>query len=278
MRLPDVIPAHEYPLTETLRWLIACQTAFINGFGGTAAESLEGYQRKSVELAQGLEFIFSFDDVQKMVLTRRHWLLMQMSVAGNGPTINDLIRAETTERQRYFQTLVQAYTQVQATWSGSVTTTLLVADTNVYEHNEDYWDEIDWAALASANNARLLVPNAVVRELDKHKRSDRNNKVSDTNPESVRTRARVSTRRLREKFAAPDAVRSLVKPGATAELLIDSPGHEPLADTDSEIIDRAQAVRWFTQQPVTLVTGDGNMQFAAAAAGLQVINVYEAGH
>src|SRR5664279_2110636 len=78
MRVPDVIPAHEFPLTETLRWLIACKTAFVNGFGGTAAESREAYQRKTVELSQGLGYIFSFDDVHRMILTRRHWLLMQM--------------------------------------------------------------------------------------------------------------------------------------------------------------------------------------------------------
>lgn len=277
MRLPDVLPAHEYPLIETVRWLIECKTAFVNGFVGTAAEALESYQRKSVQLSKTLEFIFSFDDVQKMILTRRHWLLMQLSVNGNGPTVNDLIHAETTERQRYFETLVQDYTQMQSAWSAT-STRLLVADTNVYEHNEDYWDEIDWAALAGANDIRLLVPNVVVRELDSHKRSDRKNKVSDTNPELVRTRARVSTRRLREKFDAPDDVESLAKPGATAELLIDSPSHVPIADPDAEIIDRALAVRWFTQQPVTLVTGDGNMQFSASAAGLHVINVYESGH
>jgi len=114
MRVPDVIPAHEFPLTETLRWLIACKTAFVNGFGGTAAESREAYQRKTVELSQGLEYIFSFDDVQRMILTRRHWLLMQMVVTGNGPSINDLIRAETTERLRYFEALVQTYTPASA--------------------------------------------------------------------------------------------------------------------------------------------------------------------
>jgi hypothetical protein len=277
MRLPSVIPNHEYPLSETLRWLIACKTAFVNGFGGTAAESLEKYQRKTAELSRGLEFIFSLDDVQKMLLTRRYWLLMGMVVAESGPTVNDLISAESTERQRYFETLVQTYTQIQAKWAES-RTRLLVADTNVYEHHEDYWDEIDWGKLAKATDIRLLVPNVVVRELDNHKRTDRRNKVSDTNTEDVRTRARIATRRLRERFADPDAVVSLAQPGATAELLLDPPGHVPLEDPDSEIIDRALAIRWFTQRPVSVVTGDGNMQFAASSAGLEVINVYETGH
>jgi len=245
MRLPSVNPAHEYALSETLRWLIECKTAFINGFGGSAAESLEKYQRKTVELSRGLEFIFSFDDIQKMVLTRRHWLLMEMVVTSNGPTVNDLISAETTERQRYFEALVHTYTRAQATWEGSKTK-LLVADTNVYEHNEEYWDEVDWARLAKASDVRLLIPNAVVAELDRHKRTDRKNKVSDTNDEDVRTRARVSTRRLRERFVDPDKLISLAGPGATAELLIDPPGHIPLEDADAEIIDRALAVRWFT--------------------------------
>lgn len=276
MRLPVVIPAHEYSLSETVKWLEKCKNEYLSGFGGNAAESLESYQRGTVQLSKGLDYIFSHDDVETMLLTRRHWLLMQMSVAGNGPVIHDLIQAESTERQRFFDELAATYQKALATW-GSSTTKLLIADTNVYEHNEEYWDEINWVDLAGTADVRLLVPNAVVRELDRHKRSPQNQKVSDTNDEMVRSRARVSTRRLRAMFGKVDEVRA-IKSGASAELLIDPPGHVPSGDPDAEIIDRALAAHWFTQRPVTLVTGDGNMQFAAEAAGLNVINVYEADH
>jgi len=268
---------HDFPMSETMRWLIECKTAFINGFGGSAAESLEKYQRKTTELSRGLGSIFSFDDLQKMLLTRRHWLLMEMLATSNGPTIHELIGAETTDRQRYFEALVQQYTQLEGAWKDNPVK-IVVADTNVYEHNEQYWDEVPWAPLAGASAVRLMVPMAVVRELDKHKRTDRKNKVSDTNDEDVRTRARVSTRRLREKFIEPSTVVSLATPGATAELIIDAPDHRPNDDADAEIIDRALAVQRLTERKVALMTGDGNMQFAARSAGLDVINVYEVGH
>lgn len=91
---------HDYPMSETLRWLIACKTSFINGFGGNAADALEEYQRTTTELSGGLGFIFTFDDLQEMLLTRRHWLLMEMVAASNGPTIHELINAEATDRRR----------------------------------------------------------------------------------------------------------------------------------------------------------------------------------
>lgn len=71
---------------------------------------------------------------------------------------------------------------------------------------------------------------------------------------------------------------SLATPGATAELIIDSRDHQPGDDTDAEIIDRALAVQRLTARKVALVTGDGNMQFAARSAGLDVIPLYEEGH
>lgn len=38
MRLPAVVPDREHANETVLRWLIECKTAFINGFGGSAAK------------------------------------------------------------------------------------------------------------------------------------------------------------------------------------------------------------------------------------------------
>jgi predicted ribonuclease YlaK len=62
-----------------------------------------------------------------------------------------------------------------------------MADTNVYFHNDASFNEIDWLALASCAEARLLIPMTVVRELDTHKRSNRQANVSDSNDELLRT-------------------------------------------------------------------------------------------
>lgn len=57
------------------------------------------------------------------------------------------------------------------------------------------------------------------------------------------------------------------------ELLLDPVGHRHLEDPDSEIIDRALALKIASRQDVYILTGDGNMQFVADVAGLKVASL-----
>lgn len=148
---------------------------------------------------------------------------------------------------------------------------LIVPDTNIFLHQEQYFDELDWYEMVTvAAEFRVMVPMAIVRELDKGKRAQPGKKVSDTNLESVRTRARVSSRRLRELFKDPRQVQPFGKLG-TIELLLDPVGHKHLHDPDSEIIERAVALKIASGMQVYILTGDGNMQFMADVAGLDVV-------
>lgn len=269
MRLPAVVPDREHANETVLRWLIDCKTAFINGFGGNAAESLEKYQCKTVELSRGLGFIFGYDDIERMLLTRRHWLLMETVVTSNGPTVHELINAETNDRQRFLEDLVQHYTNLQTAWS-TVTAPVVVPDTNVYLHSNEYFDDIDWLKRTGSDAVRLLVPMAVTRELDKAKREGKQVPVSLANQEPVRTRARLTAQKLRKLFDDPTKVVTLA-PGVEIELIIDPPDHRPIADTDSEIIDRTLAVKRLIGRSVSIATNDIGMQFAAKAAGLDVV-------
>ncbi len=150
---------------------------------------------------------------------------------------------------------------------------LLVPDTNVYLHHQSHFDAIDWSGLAKASGqVRVMVPMAVVRELDKNKRTQGNKRVSEISDELVRTRARVSSKRIRDLFESPFGTPRLSN-NVTIELILDPPGHRRIDDPDSEIIDRALTARTVSGRQVSIVTGDGNMQFAARVAGHGVVAV-----
>ena len=208
MLLSAVAPMNDYAMSEVLKALRLVKDNLGNLGSGTAAEVLEQYQRWSSQSAESLGYIFNAEALEHLLLTRRHWLLMETVVTGNGSAVFDTFRAEQTDRKRIFEAAVKECETLERAWDG-VLTTLVAADTNVYLHHEQYFDTIDWRELAGAEDVRLLVPAAVVRELDKHKRSAKNITVSDTNPESVRTRARVTGRRLRQLLADPKAIAKL---------------------------------------------------------------------
>jgi len=116
------------------------------------------------------------------------------------------------------------------------------------------------------------VPIAVVRELDKKKVAAKNITVSDTNPEPQRTRARVTSRRLRDLIQNPDWTAKIV-PGVEIELLLDPLDHRPIDDTDTEIIERALAAKRLAGKDISVLTGDGGMEFGAKIEGLSVISI-----
>ncbi|GAW51492.1 MULTISPECIES: PIN domain-containing protein [unclassified Nocardioides] len=144
-------------------------------------------------------------------------------------------------------------------------------DTNIYLHQDSYFDHIPWRELSgSSNPVRVLIPAAVLRELDKSKNGNGQNKVSDTCKETVRTRARVTSRRIRTRFASPLDVVELDE-GVTLELLLDARQHRRLEREDDELIERADAIQSLAGREVHIVTVDGNMQFAAQVAGVGVL-------
>lgn len=149
---------------------------------------------------------------------------------------------------------------------------VIVPDTNIYMHREQYFDEIDWPASLGTSDARILVPIAVVRELDGLKHSAKNASVSEANKETLRTRARVSGRKLRQLLTDPKSVAKLPS-DVTVELLLDPFEHKAIPDTDAEIIDRTLAAKRLLGTDIAIVTDDGGMEFAAKIEGLKVIGL-----
>lgn len=145
-------------------------------------------------------------------------------------------------------------------------------DTNFFLHHGKRFDEADWPAIVRPGtyDIRIVVPLAVVRELDSKKSIAKNIKAGDTD-EPVRTRARATIRELRTLFAKPNDVVTL-RPTLTVELLLDRIAHRPMDDGDAEIIDRTLAAKRLTGQDIAIVTSDAGMEFTAKVEGLSVIH------
>lgn len=270
MLLPEVVPLPTASLDYAVEQINRIRNDLAGVSNGEAPAVLLAYQRWSTGASQFLGHMFDHDSLEQLVLTKRYWLLTSMlAKPDNGPLIHDLVGAERTDRERHLDAIVKQIDDARRRWV-STQASPLVADTNVYLHYEAYFDEVDWRAVTGMGEMRLLVPMTVVRELDKAKRGPQNKFVSDTNRESTRTRARVTTRRLRKMFDEPTSI-SRLRAGLEVELLLDSPKHRAISDPDSEIVDRAVAAQTLIGRRVSVLTNDAGMQFSARSAGLGVI-------
>jgi hypothetical protein len=169
----------------------------------------------------------------------------------------DIWQARLNEAKRQFEALRPFVSR-----AGQI----VVADTSAFIEGV-YFTEVDWRALdgiTSAEPVRLVVPIAVIDELDGLKR-DRNARVSD--------RARSVLRALWELHGPSPltAVQLRGRSAVTVEVLLDDSWHERHSNTDAEIIDRAVYTGELTGRSVLLVAGDNGMLYRAAAAGLKAV-------
>lgn len=270
MILPATQPLAGVDLGTVLRVLEDQHSGVVNLPSGDAEGRLIAFHRWASQAAEMLEYVLPTADVDRLIRTPRHDLLMGKATAYNEQLVNLTVNAEQASRRKAFEALIQQLNTTAdhfAKWSW----TMLVPDTNVYLHHETYFDDMSWPAVTKQQGGvHLLIPAAVLRELDRNKRASGQKKVSDSNSEPVRTRARVTSRRIRERFKTPHDVVNL-SAHVRMELLLDSTGHSRLDVEDDEIIERAAAVQTLSGRRVTIITGDGNMQFAAQVAGLSVL-------
>lgn len=270
MLLSTVTPASDSDLSSAIRVLSEQAQALANLPGASAEERLSNYQAWASQASAQLRSAFDLTQVEVLINTQRHDFLIGKAWADTQLLVNNSISAEQADRAKVFKAALDGLRDMAISCRG-LPKFLVVPDTNAFLHQEQYFDELDWRTIAQVGaNFRVMVPMAIVRELDKGKRAQAGKKVSQTNDEQVRTRARVSSRRLRELFKYPRDVKDL---GAqvTIELLLDPVGHRHLEDADTEIIERALALKIVSGRQVHIATSDGNMQFMANVAGLEVV-------
>lgn len=142
---------------------------------------------------------------------------------------------------------------------------ICVPDTNALLHYTRF-DQLPWPERIGQPAVRLIVPLAVIDELDNKKYARR---------EEFQQRARELLALIdRYETAASDAYAPL-RQGVTFEVLPDEPGHFRAASTDQEILERCEFLAQVTGSPVTLVTGDSGVRINARARDIEVVKLGE---
>jgi len=142
---------------------------------------------------------------------------------------------------------------------------LVVPDTSALVQGE-YFEDFDWAGeLGLSGPVRLIIPVAVLEELDQLKDRERGR---------AQKRARSVVRRLRELARkVPPGAPVPVRKGVTFEVLWEDGDHVRLAITDVEITEQALLLHELTGREVLLACADATMEFRARQAGLTVYDM-----
>lgn len=223
------------------------------GKGGLPVERFNNYQRWATEHADRLSGLMRAPDVDKLITTRRYWLLQSIDPTAHGD-IGQLVDAELTGRIRDFDQALLQLDRHQHRWAAR-RGLVIVPDTNVFLHHDEYFDTLPWKTLVQGGisaGVHLVIPMLIVEELDRAKTKAKNITVNDRNLEAQRTRARLTLRKLDEIFSGdPIPAQPLVvgTPDLSIELLFDDLQHERLTDNDAEIIDRARALQDLHRPP-----------------------------
>jgi predicted ribonuclease YlaK len=155
----------------------------------------------------------------------------------------------------------------------NVPATIVVPDTNVLVHTTEFFDDLDWPKALDIESAiQLVIPMVVVDQIDNLKRSK----------QPVCSRARQTANRLEACLSKRQRVPvsqgethiggySIPGPITTVEVLVDPLDHSRLADSDSEIVDRALYLRELTGRPVLIATWDNLMRFRARGVGAETV-------
>lgn len=146
--------------------------------------------------------------------------------------------------------------------------TILIIDTNTLMHANPL-DQIVWTrnGIAKGEMLRVLVPLAVIAELDRKKFEAHDN---------TKKKAADAIRRLykHRKGLNPDVPASFITTDKTTlalEIPRDDLGRTRTDNTDDEIRDFGVFVKGITGRPVTVVTRDMNLHMKCLRAGLETL-------
>jgi rRNA-processing protein FCF1 len=233
-------------------------------------ESLTGYLQWASGAASDLARLVSGEDVARLILTPRHWVLCGVDPSTN-QALPSIVNAEMDDRRRDLLNAQMALARELGRWDTHAGH-LVVPDTNVYLHHGQLFTEIDWMTLIEArphDGLQLIVPLIVVAELDRAKRGKA----------EVRTRARQTLKKFDEMFPDPSLAVPLEESGRDmairVHLFLDPPQHLRLPDADGELVDRASALSRLAHREVTIITLDTGMAFRARTAGLKVCKLQD---
>jgi rRNA-processing protein FCF1 len=198
-------------------------------------------------------------DVLGMVYTAAHAEIRRLIPTDPRPV--PLIDSETTRQVANLEWLRDDLAQRrERALSASGHLTLL--DTNVLMHYQPPAN-INWPELVAKREVRLVIPLAVIDELDAMKFSDSARK---------RGKARELLPQLR-CYIGHGGTPQQVRDHTTIEVLIEPGPRGRAIDVDSEILETAHELRRLSGQPVTIVTADTGMSLRAEGQGLPIVMI-----
>lgn len=216
-------------------------------------------------------------DLERLVLTRRSWLLQSLTDVGDSQPARVLINTEFNQQIMAFDAAIKAIDAEITRWQQPGV--LVIPDSSFYITHPDQLEQVHFGQLLSVREkpVRLIVPMAIVDELDRLKESGNKHvrwratytlAVLDRVLQSPSTPAILSD----EDFSALNEG-GIPRGRVTIEVMFDPPGHARLPITDDEIVSRAFAAQNRRGRDATLVTYDTGQATRARHAGLHVVKL-----
>lgn len=221
-----------------------------------------------------LRTIFADTELEDSLLGRGYWHICSLSSQSSEKLLNRLIGEELVFQVGYPGIHSDPGGRIGEVAAGlrgllrlsSRPGRICVADTNALLHYI-WFDQLPWAERMQVQQVRLIVPLAVIDELDAKKYARR---------AEFQQRAReLLTRIDRYVTASPPDGYSPLREGVTVEILPDEPGHLRAQGNDQEILERCEFLQQVTGHLVTLITGDSGMRINAQNRDIAVLKLLD---
>ena len=166
----------------------------LGGVGGTSdpmGPFLNWANAAERQLVQTLEL----ESIDYLIRTPGYWALC--GAAFTLPTMQQAVSTETERQQVRLRAILEGLEASVRRWSQSGDAEVIVTDTNLlmgYKEERDF-EEVDWLGVLGVSRLRIVVPIAVMHELDRLKRGS----------DDQRRRARRAAKWLRAELPPPES-------------------------------------------------------------------------
>lgn len=244
-------------ITALERLMAELQDIAVWGKSDSIEDDRDRYLSWVTKAEQQLRYVFTSPEPADALHSARYGLLFQLT--SKSPRPREIINAEIDFQYGRLQQLVRRLARYASL--ADRPGTVIVLDTNVLLHYRKF-DHIDWPRVLEVERVRLLLPLAVIEELDAKKYSRR---------KDLRGRAAKVLAALCRYLENSPGTLTAISSKVTIETLSDGPDEVKYASgQDSVILAFSQWFQQVTGQPVTIVTADQSMRIRALALGLKV--------
>lgn len=224
-----------------------------NGGGVHGAQQLVDRYLQTVEVAESaMSHMWASESWREELHSTAYWQIR--GATPDTPRLYPLVQNEARRVEGWLGKMIWELRQVMdEDRVVDLTAKRAVVDTNVLIHHRPA-SEIDWRTVVSAERVRVMVPIAVVRELDGLKVTAR--------PELAR-RARLRLREMQRALEGRGRGPVEIGDGVTFEVLLERPRHQRQPQVDQELIVLCGYLGRRRGGAVVLVTGDLSMRLQA---------------